>query len=78
MIVLFSGTLLQYMWVAVACSSVATRGCVHAGMADNAAVADSAAVADTAYPYTPLPTAPNTPKAPAKLGIAATDTAGRM
>ena len=48
MIVLFSGTLLQYMYVAVACSSVATRDCVRAGMADSAAIADSAAVADSA------------------------------
>ena len=52
MIVLFSGTLLQYMEVAVAYSSIATQDCVGAGVADSAAIADSAAVTDTADPYT--------------------------
>ena len=55
MIVLFSGTLLQYMEVAVACISIAIQGCVRAGVADSVAVADSAAVANTADPYSPSP-----------------------
>ena len=35
----------------MAYSNIATQGCVHAGVADNAAVADGVAVADTADPY---------------------------
>ena len=46
MIVLFSEPMLQYMYGAVACISIATQGCVHAGVADSAAIAESADVAD--------------------------------
>ena len=43
----------------MACSSIAIRGCVHAGVVDSASVANSAAVADTADHHSPSPPSGN-------------------